>query len=308
MAFDLRSHALLSEPDILDVLNAGKGSCNSLTMAAALTMRLLGIATTIDECPVWAHRNSGHRWNVALDSRTGKWIPFGGAEINPDEFDVINDSVKAPKIFRYTFSDQDRFLPPKINRKDIPPIFRETNRIDVTDKYTVISDVHISPIDFPDTVLYLSVFNAEKWRIIARAGIKKGSAVFYNMGANKIVYLPVYYFRGEIIPASRPFILSPEGMEFIVPDLQNKKNITLSEYNRFYDIKWNIGIPAPGSEMELFYWNNKWISCGTCTVGADSVLRFSNVPSNGLFFVKSHDWQNTWQRIFTFENGKQKWF
>lgn len=102
LKFDLRSHALLEEPSIPEVLVEGKGSCNSLTSVAALTMRFFGIPAAIDECPVWAHRNSGHRWNAFLDD-TGLWIPFSGAETNPDEFNVINDSVKAPKIFRHTF-------------------------------------------------------------------------------------------------------------------------------------------------------------------------------------------------------------
>jgi hypothetical protein len=309
LVFDLRSHAMLYEPNILEVLNAGKGSCNSLTMATTLTMRLFGIPVTIDECPVWAHRNSGHRWNAALDE-SGKWIPFSGGETNPDEFQIINDSVKAPKIFRYTFSHQDRFQPPGKNQQNTPAIFRKTNRIDVTNQYTVTSDVNLflNSTAPHDSILYLSVFNAEKWRIVSWATVNNRVATFKNMGANHIVYLPVFYYKGEITPATHPFILSPYGMKYIKPNLQRKREIIIMKYNQFYDFRWNIGIPKLGLEFELFFWNNGWESCGTCSVNANRILNFSDVPINGLFLIKSHNWKNTWQRIFTIENGEQKWY
>lgn len=311
LKFDLRSHAQLKEPDILEVLKTGKGSCNSLTMVTALTMRRFGIPVAVDECPVWAHRNSGHRWNAVLDA-SGLWIPFGGAETNPDEFDTINDSVKAPKIFRQTFSDQKGFQPPFMNVKDLPTVFRKANRIDVTTQYVVTNDVEVEIESITnhinDTTLYLAVFNAERWRVVAWASIKDERAIFNNMGANNIVYMPVFYRDGEIIPASYPFILSPQGQNTIVVNLQNKTDIKIPEYNKFYDIRWNIGIPQVGWKMELFYWDNRWVTCGICNVENDRTLRFSKVPNNGLYLVKSHHWQNTWQRVFSIEEGKQIWY
>ena len=111
LEFDLRSHAELKEPSVVEVLETGKGSCNSLTSATAQAMRYFGIPIAIDECPVWGHRNSGHRWNAFL-SENSDWIPFEGADKNPEEFNCINDSVKAPKILRHTFSSQKSFQPP----------------------------------------------------------------------------------------------------------------------------------------------------------------------------------------------------
>ncbi len=91
-------------------------------------------------------------------------------------------------------------------------------------------------------------------------------------------------------------------------NLLNKNDIKLPEYNRFYDIKWNVGIPQSGWKIELFYLDNQWKSCGICDVEKDTILRFSNVPNNGLFLIKSHDWQNIWQRVFSIEEDKQIWY
>lgn len=310
LVFDLRSHADLISPSMPEVLKQGKGSCASLTQFTALTMRTAGLAVAIDECPVWAHRNSGHQWNAFLDSN-GEWVPFGGAETNPDEFQTINDSVKAPKIYRHTYSVQNDFGPPVEDFKNIPAVFHQKNRIDVTADYVGTSDVTIAlenNIEGSNGILYLAVFNAEQWRIVSWARIKNGKATFPQMGNNHIIYLPVFYVNGKKIPASSPFLLSPNNKKTINADHESKKDIELKYYNRFYDIKWNIGVPKEAWKMELFYWEDKWVTIGNHMVGNDSLLRYDQVPTEGLYLIKSHDWQNTWQRVFTIKDGRQVWY
>ncbi len=310
LKFDLRSHALLEEPSIPEVLVEGKGSCNSLTSVAALTMRFFGIPAAIDECPVWAHRNSGHRWNAFLDD-TGLWIPFSGAETNPDEFNVINDSVKAPKIFRHTFSIQKGFQPPGISPGDMPPVFQFSNRTDVTQLYVSTSDVEIYPnpdIVGNEKIIYLSVFNDQEWQIVSWAPIENGKAIFRKVGNNNIIYLPVLYKKGVTIPVAHPFILSANSMKTIVPYKNQTINMELKYHNVFYDFKWNIGLTKPGRNIELYYWENGWVLCGKYRAGEDHILRFTDVPGGALYWIKSNEWVNTWQRIFTIENGEQVWY
>lgn len=309
LEFDLRSHALLKEPGISEVLSEGKGSCNSLTAVTAQTMRFFGIPAAIDECPVWAHRNSGHRWNVFLNADE-EWIPFSGAETNPDEFNVINDSVKAPKIYRHTFSAQKGFQPP-VSIEDIPPVFSHSNRIDVTEHYVSTTDVGISPDSERvenEKIIYLAVFNDEEWRIVSWAKLENGKATFRKMGNNKIVYLPVCYENGVTNPVASPFILSGDSVIHIEPDTTHKTYLELKYHNVFFDLKWNIGITNPGRQTELYYWDNDWILCGDCKVGDDHLLKFQKVPQKALFWIKSIEWDNTWQRIFTVENGEQVWY
>lgn len=310
LKFDLRSHACLKEPSILAILHQKRGSCRSLTQFTAQVMRTMGIPVAIDECPVWGHRNSGHQWNAVLDT-TGHWIPFGGAETNPDEFDAVNDSVKAPKIYRHTFSEQKEFYSFGDGSHHLPPVFRNSYRQDVTSKYVSTSQVTIS-LDHDNSklkrILYLAVFNAEKWRVVAGTEIKNGKAVFNQVGNNNIVYLPVFYNEGKVVPAGDPFVLSGNKQKNIGIKTSVLSNYKLEYYNKFFDIKWNIGIPRPGWRMELFYWDNKWISCGICTVGKDQRLHFTNVPEGAVFFIRSHDWTNEWQRIFTIDDNNQEWY
>lgn len=308
LKFDLRSHAQLYEPGIIEILNEGKGSCNSLTAVTAQTMRFFGIPTAIDECPVWGHRNSGHRWNAFLTEQ-GEWIPFGGAETNPNEFDVISDSVKAPKIYRHTFSAQKGFHPP-VKDIDKPVIFGDANRIDVTEAYGSTADitVELNASEYGEDILYLAVFNAEKWRIVSWTKIKNGSATFEKLGNNNIVYLPCFYKNRKVIPVTFPIILREDREEIIKPNFEKCAKVELDTYNKFFDFKWNIGTPKQGHKMELLYWDNGWKSCGISVVGVDNKLKFADVPKNALYWLKSYDWENTWQRIFTIEDGEQVWY
>ena len=308
IVFDLRSHADLNSPSVLETLAQKKGSCKSITQFTALSMRAMGLTVAIDECPIWAHRNSGHQWNAFLNKDL-KWIPFGGAETNPDEFYTINDSVKAPKIFRHTFSFQNDFAPPLINKVNIPPIFQQENRIDVTHEYVSTSNVEVklNTTTENNKILYLAVFNAEQWKIVSWSIIKNGVAIFKQMGDNNIIYLPVFYKKGEIISADDPFLLTPSEKIILTTNFTKKEQIFLKYYNKLYDIEWHIGKPNIGSKMELFYWNNNWVSCGVQVVEKDRTLKFI-APKNALFLIKSYDFENTWQRIFTLENGEQVWF
>ncbi len=309
LAFDLRSHAQLYEPDILELLRLGKGSCSSLCEIAAQCIRLAGVPAAIDECPVWAHRNSGHQWNAVYNGN-GLWIPFDATESDPGHFTAINDSVKAPKIYRYTFSSQKNKMPPVTNIQDIPLVFRVSNKIDVTSEYTTTSDVEVELTQEVrrSDILYLSVFNAQEWKIIDWAKIDHDKAVFHHIGNNNIIYLPVFYQKGQIIPAAAPFILTPEGKTTINISENCRESVKLKFYNVFFDLKWNIGIPLKGYSFELFYWDHAWISCGQCLAASDQSLYFDHVPTNGLYWLKSLDWDNTWQRIFTIQDTTQIWY
>ena len=50
--FDLRSHADINQPSILETMDLGRGSCRSITTLTTIVLRELGIVSTIDECPV----------------------------------------------------------------------------------------------------------------------------------------------------------------------------------------------------------------------------------------------------------------
>ena len=191
LKFDLRDHASLNQPSVLETMELGKGGCRGITTLTTLALRNIGIVSTIDECPVWGHRNSGHQWNV-IRSENGEWIPFNGAEDSiGGVFPTLNDSVKAPKIYRKQFSQNPDFAPP-VSREQTPMLFMNDCRKDVTSEYQPTADVTVVPtVVHEDSVLYLAVFNAEVWKIVSWAELEDGKATFRGMGCNDIVYLPV---------------------------------------------------------------------------------------------------------------------
>jgi hypothetical protein len=63
-----------------------------------------------------------------------------------------------------------------------------------------------------------------------------------------------------------------------------------------------------GDEYELFYWDKgQWNSLGQKTGDETHVLIYENCPSNALFLLHNHT-RGREERIFTYENGEQKFW
>lgn len=309
LVFDLRDHASLNQPSILETMELGKGGCRGITTLTTLALRNIGIVSAIDECPVWAHRNSGHQWNV-VRTESGEWIPFNGAEDSiGGGFPTLNDSVKAPKIYRKQFSRNPDFAPP-VSREQTSALFLNACRTDVTSTYQPTVDVTVMPTcEHEDSVLYLAVFNAEVWKIVSWAELKDGKAIFKDMGCNDIVYLPVYYYRHTTLPAGNPFILHKDGSRTeLQADTTYLHDRQLTYSNRFYDIRWLQSQSSPGRVLELYYWDGYWKLCDTYTTLEGRPLSFRNVPESALYLIKGVDFDNTWQRIFTLDGDEQRWY
>jgi hypothetical protein len=64
---------------------------------------------------------------------------------------------------------------------------------------------------------------------------------------------------------------------------------------------------TPGDMHELLYWDvNGWISLGE-KEASEPELIYNNVPANGLYWIRNLS-KGEEERIFTCENGKQKWW
>lgn len=303
MIFDLRSHALLSEPSVAELMQEGKGSCRAISALFVQIMRTMGIPAAIDECPVWAHRNSGHEWTVVMDT-TGKWHTFEPAEFNPEGFRSVGPNTRTPKIYRRTYSFDDAFYPPA-DQADIPTLFKTFNRRDVTREYVPVSDVTVTPdrnLDKSNGILYLTVFNAEQWRPVAWAELgADGCATFTEMGNNDILYLPVFYRNGRNFPAGRPFVLNQEGKtREIIPAAELKQSLDMEFINLYWTVEWDTFAPGPGRPLDIFYWDDEWVFCDSCRVNPapDYLSHFDHVPLNGIYLIKGKEWANTWQRPF----------
>jgi hypothetical protein len=219
-----------------------------MTDLAFYVMRAVGIPVAIDFVQQWPYRNSGHEFNVLLDNNK-KMIPFLGAEDSPGT--PHKPMTKKGKVYRHIYENNFQSLANFIAPGDEVPAFLKDKKIkDVTDEY---ANIHSLIIDLNENgyvkmtqarIVYLTVFDNEKWVPVDGAIIHEGQANFKKIEGN-IVYMPGYYKNGKVIPAGNPFILDEQGHmhllianhKFLIKDIDILRvfPITADSYDT-----WNI--------------------------------------------------------------------
>ena len=226
----------------------------------AMLFSALGIPCTIDFVPAWGNRNSCHEWNaIVINGKTypfestggkGKWK--AGKVYNNVWVDEYWMKSRLPKVFRYSYETIRQGPNEKKNgsSEGIYPYFQNTKYEDVSDEYFMTSDICI-PIqperkaDGADYA-YLCVFNEDMWKPVFWGKVRKNNVVSQKMGRD-IVYLPVFYKNGNLVPFNDPFILRADGnIHFLRTDKDKAVAVTLErKYYARPDIglwcKWNEG-------------------------------------------------------------------
>lgn len=218
------------------------GDCFSKSVYTAQILRSVGIPTSVDFVPNWGCTNNGHNFNsVILPS--GNNICFSNIK---ELKEGGNLAWKTPKIYRYTTQEKIK------DTKSYPQLFRE-NIIDVTSEFDIPQkDIRLDAYaNCDDENIYLAVPNFDNWTIIAKGNRKYNKYEFNNIGygfwnnkeANQygeninegILYLPVKYTsNNNITPLDFPFILSDNSIQKIIPDTNNKCQVTITrKYPRF---------------------------------------------------------------------------
>lgn len=85
--------------------------------------------------------------------------------------------------------------------------------MDVSSEYFETADVTVELTgEAPQGVkyAYLAVFGYQDWHPVQWGKVENGRAVFREIGKD-MVYLPVYYKRGGLLPAAEPFRLRNDG-------------------------------------------------------------------------------------------------
>lgn len=211
--------------------NTRLGTCRQYCLQSVLAARCIGMPVVIDFTPQWATRSMGHEWN-ALITTDGKPLSFG-----------IGDTVKlgkhleaaldriAPKVYRETFAKQPASLAMIRGKEEIPPTLDSPCFIDITNQYYQTIDIPVKfskPAPAQNKFSYLAVFDNNNWIPVAWSKINNHAATFKNMNKD-FVCLPVYYLRGEIIPAAYPFIISKHDKIIkLKPKLNKRQTIVLS--------------------------------------------------------------------------------
>lgn len=227
-------HALNNSESIYKISTRAKiffGNCSEYAIITATVMRSLGIPVGIDFTPQWPFRSMGHTWNVLL-TNSGKSLSFGGADTNPDV--LHKPDAKMAKVYRCTYAINPEVVRLLQAEKYVPKTFNNPHIKDVTTEYMKTSSVSV-PIQGKKKhqYAYLAVFNNQKW-IPVCFGKQQDSNhfLFENIGRD-IVYMPIYYENGKIIPFSDPFILDMKGkVQYLKPNLLQTQDVTL--YRKYY--------------------------------------------------------------------------
>lgn len=279
------------------------GTCNDMASFLTLSLRAIGVSSTIDYVPAWANRSASHCWNV-VKRKDGEFVEIGfGANGS-------NDVVyKISKIYRKQYA-----------------AYSEN---DVTAEY----DMPLSDLDFslPTTedgkIIMLCTFNNRDWVPVALAISKDKKVIFHSLGrgilwgknqishyqneGKGIVYLPMIDENEERKPLSAPVVLYEDGrVKQLFANLSQKEKVILyRKYPLYGTPKENThdsNEVFPNDNYELFYWNGKWCGLGQKTATTYS-LEYDNVPMGALLWLHNYS-QGREERIFTYEKGKQIWW
>lgn len=232
-----------------DYLEGRISHCEVLCWFNSLLMSSLSIPCAMDYVPAWGNRNGSHMWNALVQK--GKTSPFEatggrgkwkcGKVYNNAYEDEYWFKSRLPKVFRksYIFNSSN-YSEKKLSRFLASP-FKFLDK-DVSDEYFITSTVTV-PVKYETKLTsgcaYLAVFNTDKWVPVFWGDVYNDSVIFRKMGRD-IVYLPVFYREGRMIPFNDPFLLdSNGGIHYFCADTSH---VTTVKLHRKYCERPDIGL------------------------------------------------------------------
>ncbi|QDH78000.1 transglutaminase domain-containing protein [Echinicola soli] len=221
------------DPTIKNLLDGRIGNCRQQTQFGVAVLRALGVPAVHEQVPFYGNRSLGHDF-IGVIGKDGSVTSMDlGHEAVGRVLDIKEEiGYYIPKVYRYVYADTGTVLGKK--ERDINsvyPYFRQLIR-DVTKEYLPVSDVKLVLYDVPEReyYAYLCVFDNRRWRPVAISLIEDGKVVFKDMGVN-IVYLPMYFSRGQFFAAYDPFILNSDGkVKKVIHENKGKEMILHRKY------------------------------------------------------------------------------
>ena len=153
---------------------------------------------------------------------------------------------------------------------------------------------------------YICTYNNNTWVPVHWSKITDNNQVVFTKMGRDVTYLVAYYKYRQLIPAGPAFTLQADGtLRTLEPDLTAKRTIKLYKTHPIY----SSDSIQTGNRYELFYWNNEWVSLSKNKANG-KYITFYNIPDNAIFWLLHADRSSSEEkeRIFTIENGAQKWW
>ncbi len=203
-----------------DYMKIKEGKCTVKSWFNTYVVNAEGIPMVVDFVPAWGSREDDHQWNALIyGGRTHYFESFWEKDHSWMYNDSVNSNlfnddwigkIRLPKVYRHTFSTQleGPVSDKRVKLENIPLLFRNVKQKDVSDEYFKAIDV---VEEFMKNSVkgayyaYLSVLGVNKQWIPIQWGKLEGNKASFKMMGTDIVYQPVLYKKGEIIPIGNPF-------------------------------------------------------------------------------------------------------
>ncbi|MDY7396708.1 hypothetical protein UMM65_15780 [Aureibaculum sp. 2210JD6-5] len=242
------SNGLLSDYPFLkckDVELSTKVLCDQRCWFNSMLFTSLGIPVTVDFVPLWGHGNNGHTWNALIyNGKTYAFEPNWDDDrwkynriYNNVDTDSIWGKFHLPKIYRHTFATypEGPLTDKRIAVENIPPLFRNLKKKDVSEVYFKAIDVKILlEVEVPNNTYYayLGVFNNNWWRPVQWGKLDGRTVEFKKMGGD-MIYAPIFYKNGVSIIAGNPFYLGEDGqIKKLTPSKEKQKVLLKRKYRK----------------------------------------------------------------------------
>lgn len=220
-----------SNADTLDMDSMRTATCRQHSSMKIAALRSIGIPIAEVEGLL------GTSWVIVPD-KNGRFWGWASQEPPKQGAPFIDDSryENYPKVFMSTYKSQ--VFPFKdILPSDVPPIFYDTDRRDITKDHSDAMDVRLNlSINPPPKTKYafLCVFNDKNknWTAAHWSRIENNTVFFDQMGLG-CIYVPMYYSNMQYYPAGNPIFLSKEQKVIdLKVDLKNKETVKLRRKTR----------------------------------------------------------------------------
>lgn len=182
--FDLRYIKNPHLQPIDEFLKNKRGNYQDISYLKAKILRSLGIPATVDYVPYLADTVNSFFFAVFLHPN-GTFKPL----LSTETAYLFTTTQRIPKIYRRIYKEIDSSLFAIKNIKvTTPPYLGHYHYLDVTNQYFQVQNIRFKG-NCSDSLIYLSVFNDNKWCSVDWAICKNDSAVFKNVAQG-----PAYQF------------------------------------------------------------------------------------------------------------------
>ena len=258
------------------ILDHHVGYCREYCDAAIYALRACGIPVATDAIVYSPEYQHGHSWSVVRDT-TGRFVSFALYEYMPSRKRAAKDSRKRGKVFRACYGRQAEPIAGITRDKDVPALFRDRYRRDVTHEYYGENEVSLPVAQTEEKYVYLGVFSPEEWVPIDMAQPQRGKVTFRGLEPQVIyqAFCQTGYTQRHV---DYPFLHLGDSIHRFIPSKETewvalRRKMGLFRIFPYFLHDSIIGARIEGSEIKTFFTPSYCMSSGTrCTPIIASLL------------------------------------